>query len=248
MGTISWGTFWRVGVFRITVGVSVLFFVLTTIAMLLYPGGTLTNPHSHGYSFFMNFLSDLGRFSALSGQSNLVSMVLFMTALSLGALGIALFFIAFTQLFTASSIALRLSRLGAGCGLVASACFLGVAGVPLDLNEQVHYLFLDAAFVSFFVAFLLIFLAVLLMPGLPRRFTVVFSTFAVVLVGYAILLVYLLFFGPAAGSLTWEIIQATGQKAIVSASILTALIQALNVPPLLLKNAESSLTRQGAVA
>ena len=128
MGKLSWDTFWRVGAFRITVAVSILFFVLTIIAMFLYPGGTLTNPHSHGYSFFSNFLSDLGRVSTPSGQSNLASMVLFTIALSLGALGIALFFIAFTQLFPASSISLWLSRLGASCGLIASLCFLGVAG------------------------------------------------------------------------------------------------------------------------
>ena len=242
MENISWDAFWQVGAFRITVVVSILFFVLTTIAMLLYPGGTLINPHSHGYSFFLNFLSDLGRFSTPSGQSNLASMVLFTIALSLGALGIALFFIAFTQLFTASGIALWLSRLGAGCGLVASVCFLGVAGVPLDLNGRVHNLFLDTAFVSFLVAFLLIFLAVLLTPGLPRRFTGVFGAFAVVLAGYTIFLICLLLFGPAAGTPTWEIIQATGQKVIVSASILTALIQSLNVPPLLLKNAEPQST------
>lgn len=235
MENISWDAFWRVGAFRITVVVSIQFFVLTAMAMLLYPGGTLVNPHSHGYSFFLNFLSDLGRFSTPSGQSNLASMVLFTIALSMGAVGIALFFLAFTQLFTASGLALWLSRLGAGGGLVASLCFLGVAAVPLDLNGWLHNVFLDTAFVSFLAAFLLIFLAVLLKPGLPRRFVGVFSAFAVILIGYTILLVCLLLFGPAAGTPAWEIIQATGQKVIVSASILTALIQALNVPPLLLK-------------
>lgn len=235
----SWNAFWRVGAFRITVVVSILFFVLTGVAMLLYPGGTLTNPHSRGYSFLLNFLSDLGRFTALSGQSNLASMVLFIAALSMGAVGIALFFLAFTQLFPSPGISLWLSRLGAGCGLIASFCFLGVAGVPLDLSGRVHNLFLDTAFVSFLAAFLLIFLAVLLKPGLPRRFALVFSAFAVVLAGYTILLIFLLFFGPVAGTFTWELIQATGQKMIVSASILTALVQALNVPPLLLQNASS---------
>lgn len=235
MGNNSRDSFWRVGAFRITVVVSILFFLLTAIAMLLYPGGTLTNPHSHGYSFFLNFLSDLGRFSTPSGQSNLASMVLFTIALSMGALGIALFFLAFTQLFTTSGAALWLSRLGAGCGLIASIGFLGVAGVPVDLDEWIHNFFLDAAFVSFLAAFLLIFLAVLYKPDLPRRFVRVFCAFGLVLIGYTILLVCMLLFGPAAGTLPWEIVQATGQKVIVSASILTALVQALNTPPLLLK-------------
>ncbi len=236
VGRIPRNAFWQVGVFRITVAVSILFFLLTIIAMLLYPGGTITDPHSHGYSFFLNFFSDLGRITALSGQSNLASRVLFTIALSMGALSIALFFVAFTQFFTGSGIALRLSRIGAVCGLVTSICLIGVAFVPMDLSGQVHNLFLDVAVPSFLVAFLLLFQAVLLTPSFPRRFVLVFSAFALLLTGYTLLLLFLLLFGPTAGTLAWEIIQATGQKVIVYASILTALIQALSVP--LLRNVE----------
>src|SRR5258707_1247534 len=180
-----WNAFWQVGAFRITVASSVLFLVLTSVAMLFYPGGTLSNPRSHGYAFFVNFLSDLGRFSSLSGQSNLPSMVLFTLALSMGALGIALFFLAFTQLFPGSGMDWQFSRLGAGFGLLSSLCFLGVAGVPLDISGRVHNLFLDVALVSFLVAFLFIFLAVLLKPGLPRQVVGVFAAFAVILAGYS---------------------------------------------------------------
>lgn len=240
MGRLSRNAFWQVGVFRITITVSILFFLLTFIAMLLYPGGTMTDPHSHGYSFFLNFLSDLGRIATPSGQANLISRVLFTIALSMGALGVALFFVALTQFFPGSGIAARLSRLGAICGLVTSICFIGVAFVPLDFSGLVHYMFLDAALLSFLLAFLLLFLAVLLTPGFPRRVVWVFSAFAVLLAAYSLLLLFLLLFGPKAGTLTWEIIQATGQKIIVYASILTALIQAFSMQGLRLKNAELS--------
>ncbi|MBV9257412.1 MAG: hypothetical protein JO215_05285 [Ktedonobacteraceae bacterium] len=239
VGRLSWNTFWQVAVFRITIAVSILFFLLTVIAMLLYPGGTITDPHVHGYSFFLNFLSDLGRISTPSGQPNLISRMLFTFALSMGAVAVALFFVALTQFFPGSGMAPQLSRLGAICGLVTSVCFIGVAFVPLDLSSLVHYVFLDVALVSFLLAFLLLFLAVLLTPGFPRRVVWVFSAFAVLLAAYSLLLLFLLLFGPKAGTLPWEIIQATGQKIIVYASILTALVQAFNMQPLLLKNAET---------
>ncbi len=206
----------------------------------------MTDPHSHGYSFFTNFLSDLGRISTPSGQSNLISRVFFTSALSMGAVGVALFFVALTQFFPGSGIAPRLSRLGAIFGLVTGICFIGVAFVPLDLSGQVHYLFLDAALLSFLLAFLLLFLAVLLTPGFPRRVVWVFSAFAVLLAIYSLFLLFLLLFGPKAGTPTWEIVQVTGQKIIVYASILTALIQAINMQPLLLKNTELSPPLLGA--
>jgi hypothetical protein len=240
VGKLSRNAFWQIGVFRITLAVSILFVLLTVIAMLLYPGGTMTDPHSHGYSFFLNFLSDLGRIATPSGQSNLASRMLFTIALSMGAVGVALFFVALTQFFAGSGIVPWLSRLAAIFGLVASICFIGVAFVPLDLSGPVHYLFLDAALLSFLLAFLLLFLAVLLTPGFPRRVVWVFSAFAVLLAGYSLFLLFLLLFGPATGTLIWEIAQATGQKIIVYASILTAFIQAVSMQPLLVKNAEVS--------
>ena len=37
-----------------------LFVVLNFISMLIYPGGTIIEPDTKGYSFFYNFLSNLG--------------------------------------------------------------------------------------------------------------------------------------------------------------------------------------------
>jgi len=241
VGRLSRNTLWQISIFRITIVVSILFFLLTIIAMLLYPGGTMTDPHTHGYSFFWNFLSDLGRISTPNGQSNLISRVLFTVALSMGAVGVALFFIALTPFFPNSGTASWLSRLAAIFGLITSICFIGVAFVPLDLSGQVHYLFLDAALLSFLLAFLLLFLSVLLTPRFPRRVIWVFSAFAVLLAGYSLFLLFLLFFGPPAGTPTWELVQATGQKIIVYASILTAFIQAISIQPLLAQNTELSL-------
>ena len=240
MSRLSRNTFWQIGVFRITIAVSILFILLTILAMFLYPGGTIADPHSQGYSFFLNFFSDLGRISTPSGQSNLASRILFTTALSMGTLGVALFFIALIQFYPGPGITFWLSRLSAICALVTSICFLGVAFVPLDLSGRVHNLFLDSALLTFFLTFLLTFSAVLLKPGFPRRVIWIFDAFAIVLVAYGLLLLFLIFFGPVAGTQSWEIVQATGQKVIVYASIITALIQAFNMQQLLLKNAELS--------
>jgi hypothetical protein len=237
---LSRNAFWQIGVFRVTIAVCILFFLLTFIAMLLYQGGTMTDPSLQGYSFFSNFLSDLGRISTPSGQPNIIPRALFTVALSMGALGIAMFFVALTQFFPGSGIVPLLSRLGAICGTVTSICFIGVALVPLDLSSPVHYVFLDAALISFLCAFLLLFLSILLKRSFPRRVVWVFGAFAIVLAGYTLFLLYLLFFGPQNGTPAWEMLQATGQKIIVYASVLTALIQAFNMQSLLLQSFDDS--------
>ena len=203
--------------------------------MFLYPGGTMTDAHVHGYAFFSNFLSDLGRTSTPSGQDNFVSHLLFMIALIIGGLGIILLFAAFTQFFVTPSTGRWLGRLGAVCGLITGLCFIGVAAVPLNQYGLLHNLFLYTASVTFIVAYLLLFLAVLLTPGFPRRCVYVFVVFAFLLAGSLLVFIFTFFFGPAPGTLAWEIIHATGQKIIVTASILTGLMEILSVRPLLRK-------------
>ncbi len=234
----SWCAFWQIGVFRIIIATGICFLLLTSIAMLLYPGGTMTEPHRHGYAFFSNFLSDLGRTSTPSGYDNLASRLLFLIALIIGAFGITLLFTAFTQFFANPGTARWLGRLGAVCGLVTSLCFIGVAIIPLNQYGFLHNLFLYSASLTFMLAYVLLFLAVLLTPGFPRRCVYVFSAFSFMLVVSLLVFIWTFFFGPAAGTPAWEIIHATGQKLIVASSILTGLLEILFVRPFLRKSAE----------
>lgn len=227
--------FWQVGVFRMVVVIGLLFYLLLTLSMLLYPGGTKADPHTQGYSFFTNFLSDLGHTEAISGQSNIASMVLFMIALILAAIATGLFSLAFTQLFTLSPFTIRLSRLGALCGLIAGLCIFGVAVVPEDLSSWLHNFCIYAALVVFVAAYLFFFLAVVRTKGLPKRVSWVYIALGVVLIVYTIISVWVTFFGPAPGTPAWVVIQATGQKIIVYIAVLALLVESLLLPSILRK-------------
>jgi hypothetical protein len=63
--------------FTLSRGGIALAVVLTGAAMVVYPGGTMRNPGTNGYSFFQNFLSDLGARVAWGGRQNRASAVLF---------------------------------------------------------------------------------------------------------------------------------------------------------------------------
>ena len=215
--------FWRQGVFRLVAIGCILFVLLTAVAMLFYPGGTATDPTTSGYSFFTNFFSELGLTRAHSGGPNTVSFTLFFVALTLAGVGLVLFSLAFRPFFTHSTAGKVLSAIGSLFGIVSGICFIGVAWAPADVQLALHGQFVLWAFQALPVAALLYAAVILLDKSYPKRFAVVFLAFALLLVLYLMLLTR----GPSFDTAQAVMIQATGQKLIVYASIVTILIQSL---------------------
>lgn len=214
---------------QIVIAACVLFFVLTVTAMLLYPGGRVGDVQSVGYAFFTNFFSDLGQTVTYGGHDNRPSLILFCIALTSIAAAVALFFVSYALLFRPQSGARRVAIVAALAGIVAGVCFVGVAATPWNLYLRAHNDFVQWAFRSFLLAVICAAIASAIAGGFPRRFAAVFAAFAVVLAAYVLLLA----FGPSANTAQGAAIQATGQKIIVYASMLTVLIQAFGVRALL---------------
>jgi hypothetical membrane protein len=208
--------------FLLTMFACVQFVVLTVVAMFFYPGGTFADPATEGYSFFRNFFSDLGRTQAHSGAPNTVSAILFFVALTLAGLGLVLFFLAMPRFFRQAVMPHRLSRRGSAAGLIAGLAFVGVALAPSDVIGWLHRLFVQVAFLTFFIAVLFYIAAILQTDTYPNRYARIFGVFVLLLAAYLLLL----FFGPSLRLTRDLVIQATGQKIIVYAAITAALILA----------------------
>ncbi|MEO7040014.1 MAG: hypothetical protein ABI186_08310 [Candidatus Elarobacter sp.] len=218
---------------QIVIADCIVFFVLTVAAMLLYPGGRVGDVQSVGYAFFTNFFSDLGQTVTYGGHDNRVSLVLFCIALSSTAAAVGLFFIFYSLLFPPRSSARRVAIVAAVAGIIAAACFVGVAATPWNLYLRAHNDFVQWAFRSFLLAVVCAAIASGLAANFPRRFAAVFRAFAVLLTAYVLLLAC----GPSANTASGAAIQATGQKIIVYASMLTVLVQAFSVRALLRNSA-----------
>lgn len=214
--------FWRQTSFQLSMVVCLVFVVLTAAAMLFYPGGTTADPEASRYLFFQNFFSDLGLTEAKSGESNTVSAVLFIIALSMAGSILALFFTAFSQFFGESLPGKLLSRLGTLAGIVSGICFIGIAATPANLHGWAHMVFVDWAFRMFLLAALLYTAAILIERRYPRRMAIVFALFALLLAAYVVLITV----GPSTETENGLTIQATGQKIIVYAAIIAIFIQA----------------------
>jgi hypothetical protein len=148
---------------------------------------------------------------------------LFFTGLFAAGSGLVLFFLAFPQFFTGTTLARFASRLGSLFGVLAGLCFIGVAFTPADIYQRWHIMFVLWAFRLFPVAVFCYVLAIFFQPGYPRIYAYVWIGFGLLLVAYILLLER----GPKPSTASGLVIQVTGQKIIGYASIFSVLIQAL---------------------
>lgn len=217
-------TSWRERIYFMTMVGSIQFVALTLIAMVLYPGGTHADPTTKGYAFFRNFFSDLGLTETISGEPKFASFLLFTVAMVLAGAALALFFITFPSFFSSSPPGKWFSILGSVAGTISGVAFIGVA-LPADLYLELHAFSVQVAFLAFFLAVLLYIPALFLKRDYPKVYAWVFIAFAILLGVY----VWLLFGGPSASTTNGLIIQATGQKIIVYAAIISMFIQSYGV-------------------
>lgn len=207
--------FLRAFVFEFVLFSCLAFAFLTAAAMAFYRGGTLADHHSRGYSFLVNFFSDLGRTRAYSGAPNTVAAPLFALALVLAGLALASFFVAFAGFFQSDPVSRIGALFAATLGILAGAYFIGVALTPANLNSRLHVSYVLAAFRSFLLAVLPFAVLIWKHPRYPRFGAWIFLAFALFLLAY----LALMSFGPVPGSPGGLIIQVTGQKLIVYTSL-----------------------------
>jgi hypothetical protein len=185
-----------------------LFVVLTFIAMLTYAGGSVDNHAAHGYSFTHSFLSNLGMVTALSGEPNWVSAVLFFLSLSIAGVCLVIFFFIFPRLFQSNRIQQVLCLIGSTFGVLAGISFVGIAFTPADIARPAHVQFVMWAFRLFPLA-VLFYVPVLFMDkSYPKVYAWVFAVFCLMLIGYYLLITQ----GPDFTSPEGLVIQVVGQK------------------------------------
>lgn len=204
------------------------FVILTFVAMFFYPGGNFSDRTADGYSFFLNFFSELG-LTVAYGQPNPLSAVLFFIAMSGAGVGLILFCIVFPRFFINNKGNKYLTRAGSLFGILSGIGFIGVAFTPANLLIDLHNQFVFWAFLLLPVATILYTISIFREKSFPNNYAFVFGVYSLMLVGY----VFLILYGPGGSTRNGLMIQATGQKIIGYASIISILIVALGARKLL---------------
>ena len=189
--------------------------VLTTLAMLFYPGGTRSNPELQGYRFFENCFSELGLMQSYSGGPQTASFILFTLALALAGAALVIYYCLAPSIFWGKTSLKILSLAGSFFGVTAGLSFIGVAFTPADVYLAPHALFVQLAFVTYFVAVSIYAAAIFIQPDFPNKYGWVNLSFGILLGVY----VWLLFYGPATDTQSGLVIQVTGQKLIAYAAV-----------------------------
>ena len=198
--------------------VSLQFFVLTLVAMALYPGGTHNSPDATRYLFTRNFFSDLGATQTYSGKSNLLCEVIFIIALGSIGLGLA-----------ATSgiwrwIGRRAAALGSaaqGFAVLAGLCFVGIAATPWNILGPPHMFFVKLGF-SLLLGLMASMVWLQMRNGWPGAYVACNWVYIALLVAY----VWILFYGPSLHTDSGLEFQVVAQKIIVYTSILNLAAQA----------------------
>ncbi|MGW8250802.1 MAG: hypothetical protein ACWGO1_09190, partial [Anaerolineales bacterium] len=108
-----------------------------------------------------------------------------------------------------------LSLAGSFFGIMAGLSFIGVAFTPANVYLAPHALFVQLAFVTYFVAVSIYAAAIFIHPGFANKYGWVNLTFGILLGIY----VWLLFYGPGTSTQSGLVIQVTGQKLIAYAAV-----------------------------
>jgi hypothetical protein len=206
---------------KVLLYVSAQFFVLTLIAMAVYPGGTYRTPDASRYWFTQNFFSDLGATRTFSGKRNLFSEILFIVAL--GSIGLSLVF--------TSGIWRSIGRRASGFGTAAQAfavlaggCFVGIAATPWNVFLHSHNFFVKCGF-SLLLGMMASIVLFQQRNEWPAAYVWSNWVYVILLVSY----VWILFYGPSLHTLEGLQFQVVAQKIIVYASILNLAAQAYGI-------------------
>lgn len=116
------------------------YLILTTIAMFFYAGGNIINPNTQTYSFFVNFISDLGRIKSISGKSNIISLILYTIGGVFFSISLILFVIALRDLFKDNAKTKRISNFIMILGIISAIFMLVGYLTPWDIYGSIHVL------------------------------------------------------------------------------------------------------------
>lgn len=156
----------------------------TLAAMFLYPGGTLLNPATRGYSFFQNSLSDLGGTAAWNGQVNPGLPFHLAASAMLVVAGVGCF-VTLVRAYSISPITSWLARTAGAIVLLAGAGVIGAALAPYDRYFALHGQFALLAVGAFPVATAFLSLATMLNGRLRRRVPIGWLALTAVVVAWA---------------------------------------------------------------
>ena len=191
---------------------ALLFILLQLLGMKVYPGGTMYDASSQGYSFSKNFFSDMGAYAARNGDPNYFSMILFSMSLTIVGITFISYYLLLPRLLGSDRINFLLAWAGTLFAIGGSVCMIGTGFTPSDVVFAPHVFFANNIFHCFLVTALFYTIVIFRSDGLRKRYAIGYAMFFLSIFIYVMILQY----GPSANSGESALIfQVLSQKVIV---------------------------------
>tara|TARA_B100000073_G_scaffold223434_1_gene186140 strand:- start:759 stop:1463 length:705 start_codon:yes stop_codon:yes gene_type:complete len=192
--------------------VLVIFILLQITGMIFYPGGTLHNPDTIGYSFTENFFSDMGTYKARNSDPNYLSMIFFSFSLTLVGVTFFFYYLVLPQTLGNDRINYILTSVGTIFAFGGSICLIGTGLTPSDIVFSSHVFFANNIFHCFLITALLYTIVIFRSQLLEQKYAIGYGLFFISIFIY----VGVLQFGPSVdvgqGALIFQVV---AQKIIV---------------------------------
>jgi len=170
---------WREWIFIFNIISIIQYFVLIHIAMFFYPGGTRLEPNIRGYSYFSNFISDLGLTRSYSGYPNTISYILFTITMMISGISSILFYIAIIHFFETKNQKILIS-LTSLFGIIIGISIIGAGLTPWNIYPEAHDRFAEISFVTTVITTLFYVLAVTHNKDYPNHYAYVLIAYMLV--------------------------------------------------------------------
>jgi len=202
--------------------VSIFFIILQFLGMLVYPGGTIHDIDTNGYSFTSNFFSDMGAYSARNGAPNYLSMILFSLSLMLVGVTFVFYYLVLPKIMGNNKINYILSWIGTFFAFCGSICLVGTGLTPTDLVFDAHVFFANNIFHSFLITAFCYSIVIFRSNVLDKRYAIGYALFFISIFLYVVILQ----FGPSVNTGQSALVfQVVAQKMIVIIFCLTVVHQ-----------------------
>ena len=167
---------------------TILFLILTSIAMILYSGGSWIDITAIGFNFKTNFFSDLSRRSTFLGASNLSSSIPFTIAIFLVGASLICLFVLFLRNFLFQKefkkISIAIFVLGIMCALV----YISIGFTPFDIFPGTHSILIIISFCYLIILMVVYTARIFLYPEYPNFYGWLFVVFFILSCGYLVVI------------------------------------------------------------
>ena len=180
---------WREWVFIFNTISIIQYFILIHTAMLFYPGGTRLDPNIQGYTFFSNFISDLGLTRSYSGYSNTISWLLFNISIIISGISSILFYIAIKHFFIKTKHLKKLINFASLFGIINGISIIGTGLTPWDLYAEAHDRFAEIIFITTIITLIFYVLAIFMNEAYPNRYAYILMVYMLVSAVYIVIMI-----------------------------------------------------------